>query len=144
MWRSAKARDLHRPPDPSLQQLSLTLGTGPLSRVEAEKQPKGTEQPDIVAREDLDDRRRRYTLGANVTCRGGGVPNAFPHRAEDSGPSHHLSVIPTASGAASAAAALPRIVTAGGGRSYGILRYQLIRVRNGMPCERASLRLGDA
>jgi hypothetical protein len=42
-------------------------------------------------------------------------PCGFPHHVEDLGPSHHFSRIPTAGGAASTVAALPRIVTAGGG-----------------------------
>ena len=52
-------------------------------------------------------------------------PSGFPHHVEDLGPSHHFARIPTACGAASAAAALPRIVTAGGGGrtgSYGVNR----------------------
>ena len=44
-------------------------------------------------------RRRVFTCG-------------FPHHVEDFGPSHHLSVIPTACGAASTAAAQPRIAAA--------------------------------
>ncbi len=42
-------------------------------------------------------------------------PSGFPHHVEDFNPSHHFARIPTACGAASAAAALPRIMTAGGG-----------------------------
>ena len=44
-----------------------------------------------------------------------GFPSGFPHHVEDFDPSHHFARIPTAGGAASAAAALPRIVTAGRG-----------------------------
>ena len=46
-------------------------------------------------------RRRVFTCG-------------FPHHVEDHGPSHRLTVIPTAGGAASAAAAQPRIAAARG------------------------------
>ncbi len=53
-------------------------------------------------------------------------PNGFPHHVEDFDPSHHFARIPAVGGAASAAAALPRIVTArgGGGRTgfYGVNR----------------------
>ncbi len=42
-------------------------------------------------------------------------PWGFPHHVEDLGPSHHFSRIPTTGGATSTVAALPRIVTAGGG-----------------------------
>ena len=54
-------------------------------------------------------------------------PNSFLHHVEDFDPSQHFARIPTAGGAASAAAALPRIVTAGEGgcgRSgfYGVNR----------------------
>ncbi len=42
-------------------------------------------------------------------------PSGFPHHVEDFDPSHHLARIPTAGGAAPAAAALPRFMTAGGG-----------------------------
>ena len=47
-------------------------------------------------------RRRVFTCG-------------FPYHVEDHGPSHHLTVIPTAGGAASAAAAQPRIGATRGG-----------------------------
>ena len=42
-------------------------------------------------------------------------PSGFPHHVEDFGPSHHFSRIPTAGGAASTAAAQPRIAAAGRG-----------------------------
>ena len=48
-------------------------------------------------------------------------PSGFPYHVEDFDPSHHFARIPTAGGAASAAAALPWIVTAEGGRSCVIL-----------------------
>jgi hypothetical protein len=86
----------------------MTLGTGTLSILAVEEQPKRTGHLEIVAREDLVDRRRRYILGAIVRCIGG-VPSGFPHHVHDSGLSHHFSVIPTAGGTASAAVAQPRI-----------------------------------
>jgi len=90
--------------------------------------------------EDHVDLRCRRALGAHAKCGGGVFPSGFPHHVEELGPSHHFARIPTADGAASAAAALPRIVTAGGGRSYGI---QWCQPRGygygyGNACERAS------
>jgi len=41
-------------------------------------------------------------------------PLRFPHDVEDHGPTHYFTAIPTAGGAASATAAHPRIVAAGG------------------------------
>ena len=51
-------------------------------------------------------------------------PSGFPRHVEDFGPSHIFTVIPTAGGAASAAAAQPRIETAGGAvvRDLRVLR----------------------
>ncbi len=69
------------------------------------------------------------TIFATVTpqgrlqnARGGFSPGVSPHHVEDHGPIHHFTVIPTAGGATSAAAAKPRIAAAGGGsqsRSQG-------------------------
>ena len=81
------------------------------------------EQPEPAANEDLVDLRRRRTSGATVRCQRGVFPSGFPRHVADLGPIHHSTVIPTAGGAASAAAAQPRIGAApGGGLPHGILR----------------------
>ena len=51
-------------------------------------------------------------------ARGGFFPAVSPHHVEDHGPIHHFTVIPTAGGATSAAAAKPRIAAAGGAASH--------------------------
>ena len=73
-------------------------------------------------------------------------PSGFPHHVEDFDPSHHFARIPTAGGATSAAAALPRIVTARGGRSCVTLRCQPrgYEYGYGKPYERLALVLPTA
>ncbi len=65
---------------------------------------------------------REALVGGTGVARGGCQILPYLLMLEDFGPSHHFSGIPTAGGAASAAAAQPRIVTTGEGRSYGSLR----------------------
>jgi len=91
----------------------MTPGTGFAKSRGGVEKPKGTEELEHAAMEDLEDRHCRHAPGAIVGCRG-----VFPQRfstlrgGTDSGPSHHPSVIFTASGAASAVAAQSRIATA--------------------------------
>ena len=89
------------------------------------------EQPELAAREDLVDHRRRRTPGATVRCQRGVFPSGFPRHVADLGPIHHSTVIPTAGGAASAAAAQPRIGATRGGCRTGFqgFRPRAVRVR---------------
>ena len=72
------------------------------------------EQREGDAKEDLADLRRRRTSGATVRCQRRDFPSVFPHHVEELIPSHHYTVIPTAGGATSVAAAHPRIAAARG------------------------------
>ena len=79
------------------------------------------QQVEIIAREDSVDLRRRHTPRATVKCHIKILPFGFPLHVEDHGPSHHFALMPTAGGAASAAAAQPRFAAAqGGGLPFGI------------------------
>jgi hypothetical protein len=73
------------------------------------------QQAEIVAKEDLVDIRRRCTLWATIKCQRRVFPCGFPLHVENHGSSRHFALIPTASGAASAASAYPRIAATGGG-----------------------------
>ena len=75
---------------------------------------------EIDAREDLVDLHRRRTSRAIVRCQRGVFLSGFPHHVKEFIPSHHSTVIPTAGGATSVAAAQPRIAAARGGQPYGI------------------------
>jgi hypothetical protein len=66
-------------------------------------------QVEIAAREDLVDLRHRRTLGATAKCQKRVFPCGFPLCVEGHGTSHHFALIFTACGAASVAAAQPRI-----------------------------------
>ena len=90
-----------------------------MSRSTTTSRPK-EEQPEPATREDLVDFCRRRTSGATVRCQMGVFPSGFPRHVADLGPIHHFTVIPTAGGAASAAAAQPRIGATRGGLPYGI------------------------
>ena len=72
-------------------------------------------------------------------------PSSFPHHVEEFGPTHHFAIIPTACGAASAAAAQPRIVTAGGGCRTGFYGSNRGSVGTGTECPMKGLvfRLGE-
>jgi hypothetical protein len=87
-----------------------------------------------------DKRPQEHPEGACKVWRGV-FPSGFPHHVEDLGPSHHFARIPTAGGAASAAAALPRIVPAGGAviRDYTVSNAGY-EYGYEMPCERARSR----
>jgi len=133
-----------------------TLGPGAISQCRGVERPKRMEKLESlqgdgaageVGRQDHVDLRRRHTLGAIEECRGIFF-SGFPRHVEDFGPSHHFAAIPTASGAASAAAELPRIVTTweeGGGRAgfYGSNRGSAI---TGTECPAKGLifRLGES
>ncbi len=80
-----------------------------------ESRTSPSEQPEPAAREDLVDLCRRRTSGATVRCQMGVFPSGFPRHVADLGPIHNFAVIPTAGGAASAAAAQPRIGATRGG-----------------------------
>ncbi len=114
------ANDPYRPPDQAPQ--FYKPGPGPRNDKYncGEEKPKGQEQPEGAAREDLVDLRRRRTPGATARCQRGVFSSGFPHHVEEFIPSHHSTVISTAGGAASAAAAQPQIAFARGGRQYGI------------------------
>ena len=73
------------------------------------------EQPEIGAREDPSGLELQGTLGAIARSRRGALPSGFPHHGEQFIISHLFTIIPTANGAASAAAAHSRIETAEGG-----------------------------
>ena len=76
---------------------------------------KGDGAAGAAARQDRIDLRGRGTSGATSQCQREVFPCGFFHHVEDSVPSHHFTVKPTADGAASVAAAQPRIAAAGGG-----------------------------
>ncbi len=103
--------------------LILTLGPRAISQGRGVEKPKGTEQLEIVARGRSSRRLqdRMVSIFAAEASQGRlrsayrVFYSGFPNYIEEFIPSHLFTAIPTASGAASAAAAQPRIEPAPGG-----------------------------
>ncbi len=134
--------DPYRPPDQAPQ--FPKPDPGPRNDMSGcgEEKPKVQEQPEGAAREDLVDLRRRRTPGATTRCQRGVFSSGFPHHVGEFIPSHHSTVIPTASGAASEAAAQPHIAFARGGRQYGISQFSTAGITSTgtVPCAEDALR----